>query len=81
VAVLASLLAGHVSWGTRVELAVPVAMVRRAWPFQVSAQVAAVLVWLVGPGRGLPGGELWRVGALAAVVVLVVVVLPAVRRR
>ena len=79
-AVLATMLASRVEPRTRVEVAVPVAMVRRAWPVQLGAQVVGLLVWLVGPGRALPGAEVWRVLALVAVVVLLVVVLPAARR-
>jgi hypothetical protein len=79
-AVLATLLAARVEPRTRVELAVPATMLRRAWPLQLGAQVAGLLVWLVGPGRALPGAEVWRVLALVGVVVLLVVVLPAGRR-
>jgi hypothetical protein len=79
-AVLATLLAARVEPRTRVEVAVPATMVRRAWPLQLGAQVAGLLVWLVGPGRALPGAEVWRVLALVGVVVLLVVVLPAARR-
>ena len=80
-AVLACLLAARVAPATRVELAVPLRMLRRAWPLQVAAQAVGVVVWLVGPSRPLPGADLWRVLALAAVVGLVVLVLPARRRR
>lgn len=79
-AVLATMLAARVEPRTRVEVEVPVALLRRAWPVQLGAQVAGVLVWLVGPGRTLPGAEVWRVLALVAVVVLLLVVLPAARR-
>lgn len=79
-AVLATVLAARVEPRTRVEVAVPVAMVRRAWPMQLGAQVAGALVWLVGPGRVLPGAEVWRVLALVGVVVLLLLVLPGGRR-
>ncbi len=79
-AVLAMLLAARVEPRTRVEVAVPVTMVRRAWPVQLGAQVAGLFVWLVGPARVLPGAEVWRVLALVGVVVVLVVVLPAARR-
>ena len=79
-AVLATMLAARVEPRTRVEVAVPLAMVRRAWPVQLGAQVAGVLVWLVGPGRVLPGAGVWRVLALVGVVALLLVVLPAARR-
>ncbi len=78
-AVLAALLAARVGPGTRVEVAVPVAALRRAWRLQAGAQAAGLVVWLVGPGRPLPGAEVWRVLALVGVVVLLLVVLPAAR--
>ncbi|HEY0118937.1 MAG TPA: hypothetical protein VGC04_09170 [Cellulomonas sp.] len=80
-AVLASLLAARVEPGTRVEVAVPLGMLRRAWRAQVGAQAGGLVVWLVGPGGVLPGGDVWRLVALVAVVALVLVVLPARRPR
>lgn len=80
-AVLASLLAARVGPATRVETTVLVGALRRAWPVQLGVQLAGVVVWLVGPVRPLPGGDLWRVLALVAAVALVLVVLPAHRRR
>ncbi len=79
-AVLAALLSGRAEPGSRVEVAVPMAALRRAWPLQLAAQLAGLVVWLLGPARVLPGGEVWRVVALVAVVALLVVALPAARR-
>ena len=80
-AVLASLLAARVERGTRVEVAVPLGLLRRAWPVQVGAQAVGLVVWIVRPPGVVPGGDVWRVVALVAAVALVLVVLPARRSR
>lgn len=80
-AVLGSLLGARLEPRTRVELTVVGRTLRRAWPVQLGAQVAGLVVWLVGPARVLPAGDLWRVLALVAAVAVVLVVLPARRRR
>ncbi len=80
-AVIASLLAARVEVNTRVELAVPLEMVRRAVPAQLAAQAVGLVVWLAGPAGTLPGAEAWRVLALVAAVSLVLLAVPARRRR
>lgn len=80
-AVIASLLAARVEAGTRVEVAVPLGMVRRAVPAQLAAQAVGLVVWLAGPAGALPGAEAWRVLALVAAVSLVLLAVPARRRR
>lgn len=80
-AVIAWLLAARVEVNTRVELAVPLEMVRRAVPAQLAAQAVGLVVWLAGPAGTLPGAEAWRVLALVAAVSLVLLAVPARRRR
>lgn len=80
-AVLASLLAARVEAATRVEVTVPLGMVRRAVPAQLAVQAVGLVVWLAGPAGALPGGEAWRVLALVAAVSLVLLAVPARPRR
>ncbi len=73
--VVVATLAARVPWGAKVELAVPLLMLRRALPVQAGLQ-ALSLVALVVTGQG----ALWRIAALAAALAVVVALLPPRRR-